>query len=154
MEKMEFEKIILDWAGSPVERGVDWLVSQSRRTEFIDLSHLWILTQTSGAGRRLREALAQISKEKGQGCLLPKMSTPDSLIKPSADSIDGFQIATPIQVLAHWMMTLKENELSNFPDLFPRIPQVLDVSWGLSISRALVQLRQTLAEAHHDCQSV
>ena len=154
MENGKFDKIILDWMGSPVERGVDWLVSQSKRTEFIDLSHLWILTQTSGAGRRLREALAQISKEKGQGCLLPKMSTPDSLIKPSADSIDGFQIATPIQVLAHWMMTLKENELSNFPDLFPRIPQVLDVSWGLSISRALVQLRQTLAEANHDCQSV
>ena len=75
MEKVEFEKIILDWSGSPVERGVDWLVAQSKRTEFIDLSHLWILTQTSGAGRRLREALTQIAKEKGRGCLLLSISS-------------------------------------------------------------------------------
>ena len=154
MENGEFDKIILDWMGSPVERGVDWLVSQSKRTELIDLSHLWILTQTSGAGRRLREALAQFANKEGRACLLPKMSTPDSLIKPIGDSMDGFQIATPVQVLAHWMMTLKENKLSEFPNLFPQIPQVLDASWGLSMGRALVQLRQTLAEANHDCQSV
>jgi ATP-dependent helicase/nuclease subunit B len=148
------EKIVLDWKGSPVERGVEWLAGQSCRADFTDLSPLWVITQTSGAGRRLREGLAQFAAERGRGCLLPKMSTPGSLIQPEGNSIDGFRVATPVEMQAHWMTTLKKNELAQFPHLFPRIPQVLDVTWGMSMSRALIQMRQILAEANHDCLSV
>lgn len=133
---------------------MEWLAEQSRSTNFIDLSSLWVITQTSGASRRLCEALAQYAQERGTACLLPKWSTPGSLIKPVGNSLDGLRIATPIQVLAHWAMILKENDLSQYPDLFPRLPEELDVSWGLSMAGAFVQLRETLAEANHDCQSV
>ena len=66
----------------------------------------------------------------------------------------GFVLPPPVQVLAKWVEILKENDLSQYPDLFPRLPQELDVSWGLSMAGALVKLRETLAEANHDCQSV
>ena len=74
------ERVFLDWAGSPVERGVDWLARQSRRPEMLDLSHIWLLTQTSGAGRRIREGLALFTNDVGRGCLLALISTPSSLI--------------------------------------------------------------------------
>ena len=151
---MEVKKIALCWNGSAVENAVEWLVEQSRSTKFIDLSGHWVITQTSGASRRLSEGLAQYARERGSACLLPKWSTPGSLIKPMGDSLDGLRIATPIQVLAQWVMILKENDLSQYPNLFPRIPEELDVSWGLSMAGAFVHLRETLAEANHDCQSV
>ena len=131
---------------------MDWLVDQSKRKEFIDLSHLWIITQTSGASRRLTDALAQYANERDSACLLPKWSTPGSLIKPGAEFIDGFRVASPVQAIAHWVVVLKENDLSEYPNLFPRLPKELDVSWGLSMARALVQLREILAEVNHDCK--
>ena len=70
MEKVEFEKIILDWSGSPVERGVDWLVAQSKRTEFIDLSHLWILTQTSG--ETLKRSIGSNRQGEREGLFAPE----------------------------------------------------------------------------------
>ena len=151
---MEVTTNAITWKGSAVESGVDWLVAQSSRKQFIDLSSLWVITQTSGASRRLSEALAQYAEEQSTACLLPRWSTPGSLIKPEGDFLDGFRIATPVQVLAKWVEILKENDLSQYPDLFPRLPQELDVSWGLSMAGALVKLRETLAEANHDCQSV
>jgi ATP-dependent helicase/nuclease subunit B len=151
---MEVTTNAIPWKGSAVESGVDWLVAQSSRKQFVDLSSLWVITQTSGASRRLNEALAQYAEEQSTACLLPRWSTPGSLIKPEGDFLDGFRIATPVQVLAKWVEILKENDLSQFPDLFPRLPQELDVSWGLSMAGALVKLRETLAEANHDCQSV
>ena len=151
---MEVKKKSINWIGSAVESGVDWLVDQSKRKEFIDLSHLWIITQTSGASRRLTDALAQYANERDSACLLPKWSTPGSLIKPGAEFIDGFRVASPVQAIAHWVVVLKENDLSEYPNLFPRLPKELDVSWGLSMARALVQLREILAEVNHDCKSV
>ena len=66
MEEGGIEKIVLDWKGSPVERGVEWLAGQSCRADFTDLSPLWVITQTSGAGRRLRGGLAQFAAERGR----------------------------------------------------------------------------------------
>ena len=99
---MVVKKTSIDWNGSAVESGVDWLVAQSKRSEFIDLSHLWIITQTSGASSRLTEALAQYANEKGSACLLPKWSTPGFLIKPEINFIDGLQVASSVETLAHW----------------------------------------------------
>ena len=151
---MVVKKTSIDWNGSAVESGVDWLVAQSKRREFIDLSHLWIITQTSGASSRLTEALAQYANEKGSACLLPKWSTPGFLIKPEVNFIDGLKVASSVETLAQWLLVLKENDLSEYPDLFPRLPKELDVSWGLSMGSALIQLREILAEANHDCKSV
>ena len=70
---MEVTTNAITWKGSAVESGVDWLVSQSSREQFIDLSSLWVITQTSGASRRLSEALAQYAEEQSTACLLPKV---------------------------------------------------------------------------------
>ena len=61
---MEVKKKSINWNRSAVESGVAWLVDQSKRKEFIDLSHLWIITQTSGASRRLTDALTQYANER------------------------------------------------------------------------------------------
>ena len=148
------EKIILDWEGSPVERSVDWLLGESRGDSCLDLSHLWVVTQTNGAARRLREGLAQVTQSIGRACILPKLSAPGNLIKPEGDSFDGLTIASQVQVLVFWTQIMKESNLSEYPNLFPKVPQALDFSWGMSMARALVALRETLAEADHDCQSV
>ena len=68
---MEVTKNAIPWKGSAVESAVDWLVAQSSRKQFIDLSSLWVITQTSGASRRLSEALAQYAEEQSTACLLP-----------------------------------------------------------------------------------
>ena len=151
---MKAERIILDWEGSSVERSVDWLLGESKGSSCLDLSHLWVVTQTNGAARRLREGLAQVSQSKGGACLLPKFSAPGSLIKPDGDSIDGLTIATRVQALIYWTQILKESDLSQYPNLFPKVPSALDFSWGMSMAQALVRLRETLTEADHDCQSV
>ena len=151
---MKAERIILDWEGSSVERSVDWLLGESKGSSCLDLSHLWVVTQTNGAARRLREGLAQVSQSKGGACLLPKFSAPGSLIKPDGDSIDGLTIATRVQALIYWTQILKESDLSQYPNLFPKVPSALDFSWGMSMAQALVGLRETLTEADHDCQSV
>ena len=151
---MKPERIILDWGGSPVERSIDWLLGESEGGACIDLSHLWVITQTNGAAQRLREGLAQASQTQGSACLLPRFSAPGSLIKPDADSIDGIPIASQVQVLAFWTQVVKDCDLTRFPHLFPQIPQSLDLAWGMSMAQALVGLRETLAEADHDCQSV
>ncbi len=152
--EMEPEKVVLDWCESAVEQSVLWLVAQSKREEFIDLSHLRVLTQTSGGARRIKESLAQFAKEKDSACLLPVMSTPGSLIKPGGELIDGFQVASALQSLAIWTLTLKGQDLSKFENLFPQTPEILDVSWGLAMARAMISLRETLAEANYDCESV
>ena len=151
---MKPERIILDWEGSPVERSIDWLLGESEGGTCIDLSHLWVITQTNGAAQRLREGLAQASQTQGSACLLPRFSAPGSLIKPDTDSIDGIPIASQVQVLAFWTQVVKDCDLTRFPHLFPQIPQSLDLAWGMSMAQALVGLRETLAEADHDCQSV
>lgn len=151
---MEVKKKSINWNRSAVESGVAWLVDQSKRKEFIDLSHLWIITQTSGASRRLTDALTQYANERDSACLLPKWSTPGFLIKPESEFIDGLRVASSVQAIANWVVVLKENDLSEYPNLFPRLPKELDVSWGLSMAGALVQLREILAEANHDCKSV
>ena len=151
---MEPEKIILDWRGSAVERSVFWLVDQSKRKEFIDLSHLLVVTQTSWAARRIKESLGQVAKEKDSACLLPQMRTPGSLIAPDKEWIDGFSVASSVQSLAYWTLTLKEQDLGQFKDLFPQIPKELDASWVLSMARAMIRLRETLAEANYDCELV
>ena len=132
------EKIILDWEGSPVERSVEWLLGESRGDSCLDLSHLWVVTQTNGAARRLREGLAQVTQSIGRACILPKLSAPGNLIKPEGDSFDGLTIASQVQVLVFWTQIMKESNLSEYPNLFPKVPQALDFSWGMSMARALV----------------
>ena len=73
---MEVTTNAIPWKGSAVESGVDWLVVQFSRKQF------WVITQTSGASRRLNEALAQYAEEQSTACLLPGWTTPSALIKP------------------------------------------------------------------------
>ena len=73
---------ILSWNRPAVDGAVDLLVEGWHGDGPLDLGGVLVLTQTKGAGRRLRFALARRAEESGQGMFPPRFATPSVLFAP------------------------------------------------------------------------
>ena len=99
---------LVNWNRSAVDTGVDCLVAAWGGDSPLDLGDLLVLTQTKGAGRRLRFALARHLDEVGHGMFPPRFSTPSILFAPPA----GKPVASEGACLLLWEEVGKETNLA------------------------------------------
>lgn len=110
-----------------------------------------VVVPTSGSGRRLREYMAELSKERnGKPILMPKITLAGQLI-PS----EGVHVATETETTAAWLQllnTAKENELEQYAPLIPRRPEFQCERWAVAVAHKLIGLRDRLEkeEVTHD----
>jgi ATP-dependent helicase/nuclease subunit B len=125
-------RVFLGWDRPFLTRAADWLLD--RREE---LPRWLVVTPTSQAGRRLREAMA----EKAGALLSPKIMTPGALMKTPAPEV----AADWIERVA-WLETLENIEdWSAYQDLFPQPPDA-DGEWAGGLAKEMVALRHALQE--------
>ena len=143
-------KRLCEWNRPAIEVAVDLLVEGWGRDAPLDLSDLLILTQTKGAGRRLRLALARRADEAGHGVFPPRFSTPSLLFAPPV----GALVASEVACLLKWEQVVKEADLVEFRFLFPKPPAEKPDAWARTVAKSLHKLRRTLSEGDLDCGKV
>ena len=141
---------LINWNRPAVESALDLLVDGWGRDGPLDLGDLLVLTQTKGAGRSLRLALARHADEAGHGIFPPRFSTPSVLFTPS----DGSRVASEVACLLHWEQVVKEADLLEFSFLFPQPPEDKADAWSRIVAKSLHKLRRTLSEGDWDCGKV
>ena len=141
---------ILSWNRPAVDGAVDLLVEGWCGDGPLDLGGVLVLTQTKGAGRRLRFALARRAEKSGQGMFPPRFATPSVLFAPE----QGKPVASEVACLLAWEQVIKDTDLSVYDSLFPKPPDGRIDSWARAVSKTLHGLRRTLSEADWDCGKV
>ena len=149
------KKELVVWDGPLLESAVDWLLSQSAPAKPgrpLDMGHVLVLMQTAQAGRRLREKLAgRVWKQNRRGVFPPRTGTPYLLVKPP---LNQRAVATPMQCSLAWSRVLKEQDLRQWPSLFPRSEALRGASAQLALANSLESLRARLTDADLDCRAV
>jgi ATP-dependent helicase/nuclease subunit B len=141
---------LVDWNRSAVDAAVGLLTAAWDRDGPVDWSDLLVLTQTKGAARRLRYALARHVDEAGHGMFPPRFSTPSLLFAPPAERA----VASEVACLLLWEELVKETNLEEFDSLFPKPPEGKADAWARTVAKSLHGLRRTLSEADRDCGKV
>jgi ATP-dependent helicase/nuclease subunit B len=127
------ERVFLGWDGPFLERAAAWLLA--RRDE---LPRWLVVVPTSQAGRRLREALAEMA---GGALLSPRIATPGSLLATPDPAV----AADWIERVA-WLETLEEVEdWENWQELFPEPPE-REGDWAGGLAGELAAVRRALQE--------
>lgn len=148
------QRVFLDWAQPLLSGLTEWLAASGWREDqgILDLSDAAVVVPTAGAGRRLRQALAQWAAERRAGVLSPLVITPEVLIAWGADSpaeASAEMAGRGEQVMA-WAAVLAGLDLNQWRSLFPVDPVNQDLPWAMSAAGDLLKLRRTLEEGGRD----
>lgn len=110
-----------------------------------------VVVPTSGSGRRLREYMAELSKERaGKPILMPKITLAGQLI-PS----EGENVATETETLAAWLHVLEHSDMwKQAPHLFASKPMGNTERWLTKVAEQLMNLRARLEQDGVDVQSM
>lgn len=160
------QRVFLDWSRPLVDGLTEWLTSGWTAGQgALDLSNMVVVVPTSGAGRRLRSALALWADARDTGVLSPEVITPEVLItwgveaalaegggKAAARGAGQGLAGRGEQVLA-WASVLAGLNLGDWRELFPVDPVNQDLSWALGAAADVLKLRRTLEEGGHDLSS-
>ena len=119
-----------------------WLAEGWNGQGPLDLSRLLVIVPTRQAGRRLREALAELAGGRGQAVFPPRVLTPDTFAAPAA----GVPVASRLESLLAWKEILVELELDAFRAVFPVDPAARNFPWAVRLAEELIRLQATLAE--------
>jgi ATP-dependent helicase/nuclease subunit B len=127
------ERVFLGWDRPFLELAAAWLLE--RRDEL----PLWlVLVPTSQAGRRLREALAEMA---GGALLSPKIATPGSLLATPDPAV-----ATDWMERVAWLEVFEGIEdWENYLELFPQPPE-REGDWADGLAGELTSVRRSLQE--------
>jgi ATP-dependent helicase/nuclease subunit B len=127
------QREFLGWDKPFLMRAAEWLLGMGDR-----LPGALVVVPTSEAGRRLREALAEIAG----AVMSPRITTPGRLLRTQAPEI----AADWIEKVA-WMETLEGvRNWSDFAGLFPQVPPGDVGEWAPGLSGELLRLRRALQE--------
>ncbi|MBR3921489.1 MAG: hypothetical protein IKJ45_00100, partial [Kiritimatiellae bacterium] len=128
----------------------DWLCGENGWTGLVEdtpsgsksLAHVLVVVPTAQSGRRLRFALAKRASEKGWGGVLPPVVAMTSSLL-NGDSPDVASEAIEIATLAEVLLDI---DLSEFPVLFPKVPDERGLRWALDMAESLLEIPQVLGE--------
>lgn len=128
----------------------DWLCGENGWTGLVEdtpsgsksLAHVLVVVPTAQSGRRLRFALAKRASEKGWGGVLPPVVAMTSSLL-NGDRPDVATEAIEIATLAEVLLDI---DLSEFPVLFPKVPDERGLRWALDMAESLLGIPQVLGE--------
>ncbi len=106
-------------------------------------THVWV--PTSGAGRRIRHALARLAADRGTGVLSPRFAQPMQAILP-----ESAPVASRIEREAAWALVLRRASRENSDALFPLATPLAGEHQLLGAGGLLCDLCDLLAEGGHD----
>ena len=132
----------LPWGRPLLPQAVAWLGQGWAGNGPLDLARTLVIVPTKQAGRRLREALAELAAGQGQAVFPPRVVTPESLVTQGV----GAGVATRLESLFIWTEVLSEVDLAAFRAVWPKDPPARDFAWALRLGRELTRLQATLAE--------
>ena len=101
------QRLFWGWDAPVLERAVDFLCRNWDQTHALDLSDTLILVPNGEAGRRLREALAQMTNASGTAAIVPHLWLPEQTLLPQSRR---FEAATPLQSQLAWQRALERDQ--------------------------------------------
>jgi ATP-dependent helicase/nuclease subunit B len=133
------ELVLLDWTIPTAEAVARWLLAGCTNAGCADLSSMFVLVPTQQSGRRLREALAWHTRERG--LLAPVLRTPAQFLQP-----DGTRIADSVESLSVLAGVLARFRDSDLPQLFTQGAPFHSFGQRVNFGRLFLSLRAMLAE--------
>lgn len=114
----------------------------------LDLSGTLLVVPTTESARRLKEALARATAQKGGAAVVPHVWAPEqALLAPQ----DRAQIAPRLASVFAWARVLSDIDFTAFPRLFPQPPESADSGWCLATAQMLMDLSATLGAGGWTC---
>ena len=141
---MPANRTFLGWNSPLLDLAARRLLDRDGGTRIIDLSRLVVIVPTNHSGRRLREHLAQAAAKRQAAVLPPLVTTPEAFLTCQAQTA---KMADHFLCLAIWACLLRDEDLAEYPDLFPMDPGDRDYRWALGAADMLCNLQESLAEA-------
>jgi ATP-dependent helicase/nuclease subunit B len=145
----------VSWSRPALTSTVEWLLDRFpvEKGKAVDLSAVLLLTQTTNAARRIREALVwEVQNQGGSGLFPPRTGTPYSLLRPRFDG--PCPMVTELQSISLWCKVFARQDFRQMPALFPKPAALGDSSSILDLARSMESLRGSLTEAGLDCRGV
>ncbi|MEO7932365.1 MAG: PD-(D/E)XK nuclease family protein [Chthoniobacterales bacterium] len=129
----------------PLARQVAAFLLADINTLPIDLADTQVWVPTSGAGRRIREALATLAAERGTGVLSPAFLQPMQALLP-----ENRPIATRSEREAAWLAVLRDSAPEDYDQLLPDPAVLTSATGGLGVAGMFCDLGDLLAEGGLD----
>jgi len=138
---MKLQRYFLGWQNQLVTEAVECL-TRDWEADNLDLRNRLIITPTRTASRRLREKLAETVAAKYASVLPGLIVTPEYLLE---DQTNQYNPAPDTVSVAVWSAVLRENDLSQFPNLFPDTDSMpCDTQFILSTAENITELKYEL----------
>jgi len=135
------QRLFWGWDAPVLDQAVAFLGEGWDQAHALDLSDTLILVPNGEAGRRLREALAQITHTCGTAAVVPHLWLPEQALLPQSRR---FEAATTLQSQMAWQRALERVELDALTALFPKLPAERGWSWQAETARMLADLKMLL----------
>ncbi len=135
------QRLFWGWETPVLEQAVALLCREWDSTRALDLSSTLLLVPNGESGRRLREALAQVTNETGTAAFVPHLWLPEQALLPQARR---FEAATPVQAQMAWQRALERVPLESLTALFPHPPVAPGWGWQAETARMLTELKMLL----------
>lgn len=129
------------WNTPVLDQAVAFLCQGWDQSRALDLSDTLILVPNGEAGRRLREALAQITHTHDTAAVVPHLWLPEQTLLPQSRR---FEAATALQSQMAWQSALERVALDSLTALFPKLPAERGWSWHAETARMLADLKMLL----------
>ncbi|MDB6005497.1 MAG: rexB [Prosthecobacter sp.] len=136
-----FQRLFWGWDAPVLEKAVAFLCDGWNSTRALDLSGSLILVPNGEAGRRLREALAQVTNQTGTAAIVPHLWLPEQALLPQSRR---FESATPLQAQMAWQRALERVPIDELASLFPKPPTERGWGWQAETARMLAELKMLL----------
>ncbi len=130
---------------TPLATQVAEFLLADRQTLPIDFSDTQIWVPTSGAGRRIREALATLAAARGTGVLSPAFLQPMQALLP-----ENKPLATRPERETAWLAVLRDSAPEAWDQLLPNPAVLTSASGGLGVAGMFCDLDDLLAEGGLD----
>ncbi len=134
----KFQRHFWGWHSPVLENAVSLLTRDHHSEVALDLSETLIIVPTSEAGRRLREALAQVV---AAGVLIPWVWTAEQALLPP---LLRKSAASPLQAQMAWQRAVQTISVERLTALFPVMPEERGWTWQLEMARLLAELKSLL----------
>lgn len=138
-----FHRHFLPWDGPWLPQAAAWLARGWAGGGPLDLSRQLVIVPTRQAGRRLREALAELTAARGSAVFPPRTFTPDTLLQLGAAAPD---VATRLESRLAWAEVGREIDLGDVPEVMPGPPPRRDFTWAWRLAETFFRLQTQLAE--------
>ncbi|WP_395742489.1 PD-(D/E)XK nuclease family protein [Prosthecobacter sp.] len=135
------QRLFWGWEAPVLDQAVAFLCRGWDSARALDLSSTLLLVPNGEAGRRLREALAQVTNETGTAAIVPHLWLPEQALLPQSRR---FEAATAVQSQMAWQRALEQVPLEALPALFPHPPVSLGWGWQAETARMLAELKMLL----------